>query len=317
MKKLITLLVGCSMVAAFGAPADQKNVKKKPAQKQPQPHVAPAPQRGGMKPHVQTPHGPQPGSVHNAAKIHGGNLPKQQQVHTPSNFHPNKKTNIPANNVNPEIHNQVDARDRVHANVPGVNKANKFHGVNPSGVAANASNLPAVQATGKAAAQNIRAQHANFHARPNTNVASVQYNQGYRIAGAENWRGARYEAFRSYQPVWHDRSWWHNHYSSVVLFGGGWYFWNAGYWYPAWGYDPGAAYYPYDGPIYTGSTSRRVDQVIADVQSVLQQEGYYHGEVDGLLGPLTRDALSSYQSAQGLEPTAAIDQPTLESLGLT
>jgi peptidoglycan hydrolase-like protein with peptidoglycan-binding domain len=38
--------------------------------------------------------------------------------------------------------------------------------------------------------------------------------------------------------------------------------------------------------------------------------------VDGLLGPLTREALAAYQSAQGIEPTAAIDQPTLDSLGL-
>jgi peptidoglycan hydrolase-like protein with peptidoglycan-binding domain len=60
----------------------------------------------------------------------------------------------------------------------------------------------------------------------------------------------------------------------------------------------------------------RADQIVADVQSALQEQGYYHGEVDGLLGPLTREALAAYQSAQGLYATATIDQPTLESLGL-
>ena len=37
-----------------------------------------------------------------------------------------------------------------------------------------------------------------------------------------------------------------------------------------------------------------------------------------MLGPLTREALAAYQSAQGLYATATIDQPTLESqlLGL-
>jgi peptidoglycan hydrolase-like protein with peptidoglycan-binding domain len=40
--------------------------------------------------------------------------------------------------------------------------------------------------------------------------------------------------------------------------------------------------------------------VIADVQGVLQQMGYYKGEVDGLLGPLTREALTAYQADQGL-----------------
>jgi peptidoglycan hydrolase-like protein with peptidoglycan-binding domain len=44
--------------------------------------------------------------------------------------------------------------------------------------------------------------------------------------------------------------------------------------------------------------------------------GYYRGEVDGLLGPLTREALTAYQTDNGLAPTAAIDQPTLDSLGL-
>jgi len=53
-----------------------------------------------------------------------------------------------------------------------------------------------------------------------------------------------------------------------------------------------------------------------NLQSALQQQGYYHGEVDGLLGPLTREALANYQRDQGLYATETIDQPTLESLGL-
>ena len=48
----------------------------------------------------------------------------------------------------------------------------------------------------------------------------------------------------------------------------------------------------------------------------LQQLGYYQGEVDGLLGPLTRAAIADYQRANGLVETSAIDQPTLESLGM-
>jgi peptidoglycan hydrolase-like protein with peptidoglycan-binding domain len=58
------------------------------------------------------------------------------------------------------------------------------------------------------------------------------------------------------------------------------------------------------------------DKVIADVQAVLQDMGYYTGEVDGLLGPLTREALTAYQTDNGLATTAAIDQPTLDSLGM-
>jgi hypothetical protein len=163
----------------------------------------------------------------------------------------------------------------------------------------------------------IQAQHVNFKAKPNTAIASVQFNPNYRIAAAQNWTGPQYNVFRTYQPQWHDGGWWSSHYSTVLLIGGGWYFWDAGYWYPAWGYDEAAAYYPYDGPIYVGSNPRPFDQVVADVQAVLQEQGYYKGEVDGLVGPLTREALTAYQEAAGLPPTASIDQPTLESLGLT
>jgi peptidoglycan hydrolase-like protein with peptidoglycan-binding domain len=57
-------------------------------------------------------------------------------------------------------------------------------------------------------------------------------------------------------------------------------------------------------------------QVVANVQAALQAQGYYTGEVDGILGPLTRAAIARYQADQGLEPTAAIDEPTLELLGI-
>ncbi len=112
------------------------------------------------------------------------------------------------------------------------------------------------------------------------------------------------------------QGWWRQRYNRIVVIGGGAYYWNAGYWYPAWGYDQANSYYPYDGPIY-GYNDLPPDQVIANVQSALQQQGYYHGEVDGLLGPLTRAAVADYQRANGLVETAAIDQPTLESLGMS
>jgi len=64
------------------------------------------------------------------------------------------------------------------------------------------------------------------------------------------------------------------------------------------------------------ATARPFDQVVADTQSILQEQGYYRGEVDGLVGPLTKEALATYQRDQGLEQTAAIDEPTLNALGL-
>ena len=165
--------------------------------------------------------------------------------------------------------------------------------------------------------QQVKSQHANFRAQPKPQqVQSVNFNQNHRIEGSEHWHGQQYEVFRSYHPEWHDQGWYHSHYPNVTLIAGGYYFFNAGYWFPAWGYSPSAQYYAYDGPIYVGQHAEPPDKVIADTQALLQQMGYYTGEVDGLLGPLTREALTAYQNDNGLAATAAIDQPTLDSLGL-
>jgi hypothetical protein len=144
---------------------------------------------------------------------------------------------------------------------------------------------------------------------------AVNFQQNRRIQGSQYWQGKNYWAFRNYRPSWHDRGWWRSHYNRVVFVNGGWYYWNSGWWYPAWGYVPNS-YYAYDGPIYAYD-SLPPDQVVANVQAALQAQGYYQGEVDGLLGPLTREAIASYQRDHGLYTTAAIDQPTLESLGMT
>lgn len=158
-------------------------------------------------------------------------------------------------------------------------------------------------------------QHFNLSNTANTRIASARFNAGARINGSERWQGHNYAVFRSYQPQWHDRNWWHSHHNRIVLIGGGYYYWDSGWWYPAWGYDSAYSYYPYDGPIYAYN-DLPPDQVIANVQTALQDEGYYQGEIDGLLGPLTRAALADYQRDHGLYTTAAIDEPTLSALGM-
>src|SRR5947208_6986261 len=49
-------------------------------------------------------------------------------------------------------------------------------------------------------------------------------------------RGQQYAAFRNYHRQWHDRGWWRNRYDRIIFVSGGWYYWDAGYWFPAWGY---------------------------------------------------------------------------------
>ena len=163
----------------------------------------------------------------------------------------------------------------------------------------------------------LKPQHFNIPKQPNTAKAPrVKFQQGRRIAGSQNWQGQQYTVFRNYKSEWHDQNWWRGRYRNNITFVfGAPYYWNAGYWFPAWGYNPNA-YYAWDGPIYAYNRLPP-DQVIANVQSALQQQGYYRGDVDGLIGPLTRGAIADYQRDHGLYTTSTIDQPTLQSLGMT
>jgi hypothetical protein len=140
---------------------------------------------------------------------------------------------------------------------------------------------------------------------------NVRINNDFRSSA---FRGEQYSAFRNYHRQWHDRSWWRSHCDRIVFVSGGWYYWNAGYWFPAWGYDP-YAYYAYDGPIY-GYNGLTPDQVIVDVQEQLQRAGYYDGPIDGILGPMTRESIAAFQADNGLAVTSVIDEPTLATLGI-
>lgn len=140
--------------------------------------------------------------------------------------------------------------------------------------------------------------------------------QNWQHASHANYRVRPYrDAFHNYHPYRHDRGWYSSRYDRVVVVGGGYYYWDAGYWYPAWGYDPAVAFYAYDGPIYSYD-NLPPDQVTMNVQTALQDEGYYTGEIDGQVGPKTRDALGAYQTDHNLEVTSAVDEPTVEALGL-
>lgn len=54
----------------------------------------------------------------------------------------------------------------------------------------------------------------------------------------------------------------------------------------------------------------------AAVQRRLAHLGYYHGAIDGDIGPRSRHAIRRYQAEHGLPVTGDIDRPLLRSLGL-
>jgi hypothetical protein len=123
------------------------------------------------------------------------------------------------------------------------------------------------------------------------------------------------EASRRHWHEWHDRNWWHNHCETIVFVTTGYYFLDGSYWYPAYGYDPLQTYYDYDGPVYTYS-NLLPDEVIANVQTALQNGGYYLGSITGSLSVDTRAAIANFQRDYGLPITGAIDEETVETLGL-
>ena len=347
MKKLTSLLIGCSLALAGAALAQQPVEQQSPpkgkhaaekahaTQPQPKPQAPPATHPGATQQHGATHDAgamKQQGAVHEHAATHEPGAEKSAKASEHQESATAPKTNDSADTSTPSARQQrIEQRKK---GMKGQAEAPKTP-TNPAApAAAGVGPASAVQAGGQQnvqanagakgkkpdpqQVQQIKPQHANFRAQPRPQqVPAVTYNQSYRIQGSDRWQGQHYQVFRSYHPEWHDQGWYHSRYQRVELIGGGYYFFNAGYWFPAWGYSPSEQYYAYDGPIYAGHHAEPPDKVIADVQGVLQQMGYYTGEVDGLLGPLTREALTAYQADQGLTQTAAIDEPTLDSLGMS
>ena len=171
--------------------------------------------------------------------------------------------------------------------------------------------------TGTVNRGNNQAQSFSRHLAPNTSTRPVVRNTTTRHF-VRNVTGTHvsFESARQFNwRVRHDRVWWTSHFNRFVIYGGGYYFWNNGWWYPAYGYNPYYNNYPYDGPIF-GYGYAAPGDVTTQVQQVLAQQGYYQGPIDGILGPGTRGAIAQWQADHGLVSTAAIDEQTLDSLGL-
>ena len=377
MKKLTSLLIGCSLALAGAAlaqqPVEEQSQSKgkrapgkaqatqtQPGKNAAKPQAPPATHQGAMQQHGATGAIKQPGATNERSAT---NQPpaaeKGQKTHAVREPRNAPEANARSKKATGETANEPGAgenrkgqTEQESANAPATGTDTSGHaagmperigkeqgkerkpgqgvkqpaaqaGTAPANPAINQQNAQAnagakVKKPAPQQVQQVKSQRANFKAQPKPQqVPSVTFNQNHRIEGSDRWQGQQYQVFRSYQPQWHDQGWYHSHYNNVVLIGGGYYFFNNGYWFPAWGYSASAQYYPYDGPIYSGHGAQPPDQVIAQTQDLLQQMGYYTGEVDGLLGPLTREALTAYQNDNGLTATAAIDQPTLDSLGLS
>src|SRR5438477_3907811 len=138
-----------------------------------------------------------------------------------------------------------------------------------------------------------------------------------------NWDRSRDHAWRGHHCRFINGSW--------VIFDFGfdpwWPYWYYPYNYYAdgyypyqYGYDPG--YYAsgaYQSDEYYGQNgygNAYADSTVASAQQQLAREGYYRGQIDGVLGPATRAAIAQFQTNHGLRVTGALTTDTLGALGL-
>jgi hypothetical protein len=316
MRILIVSLCSLALISVgYGAQKQEKKSQPKKKAQTAQHAAQPAHAAGGgasAKKASTATHQVQNNNRNGPAVMTGNNAQKNKKNETSTAVNQGQKRK-PAQTSNAANQTQKGKKNQTQA--ASAANTGQVKGAGKSNQAATVSGQNA--AKGKLAKNKaVKPQHFNLSKQPNTAKAPpIKFQQGRRIQGSQNWQGQKYAVFRNYQAQWHDQNWWHNHYHNNIVFAfGAPYYWNAGYWFPAWGYNPNA-YYAWDGPIYAYNRMPP-DQVIANVQATLQQQGYYRGEVDGLIGPLTRGAIADYQRDHGLYMTSTIDQPTLQSLGI-
>jgi peptidoglycan hydrolase-like protein with peptidoglycan-binding domain len=74
-------------------------------------------------------------------------------------------------------------------------------------------------------------------------------------------------------------------------------------------------------PAYSQQGTNQVNgelshQDVKQIQSRLQQEGLYHGNIDGIWGPKTQSAVGDFQQQHGLRDTGHANSQTLADLGV-
>jgi hypothetical protein len=150
-----------------------------------------------------------------------------------------------------------------------------------------------------------------------------------RSSGTSTQRALSGRIAERHDATWHsdwDRHHAHFFHNRFFVFEDGFWFGLDDGFFP-WDYYPYYAddYYPYDyytddqsydngDPVYNGVPV--ANATVQAVQTRLAQLGYYNGPVDGVFGPITRDAVAKYQIAQRLSVTGSLSPDTLRSLGL-
>jgi Ni/Co efflux regulator RcnB len=166
------------------------------------------------------------------------------------------------------------------------------------------------------------AAHGNDQARSRTKVRAAKNtataittggNRAVRSGSVRNRSrvyvgGSRY-GYRSYGYGYPYYS-----YGPSVSFGFG-YPYSYGYYpYDYYGTQPYSyGYYGYDRPAYNTYAN---GSIVIQVQSRLARAGYYHGAIDGAMGPRTHYAIQAYERDHGLRVDVTISGQLLRNMGL-
>jgi peptidoglycan hydrolase-like protein with peptidoglycan-binding domain len=181
-----------------------------------------------------------------------------------------------------------------------------------------------------------------------------QQNMSSRMGGARYYGGTRYSGTRSYAGRQYSETGYYNgtpryrpnasyygygsnYYGGTQYYGGGYPYGSSSVWpYVAASVAPYVASslsnpysyyggYPYNNSYYGGYPYRYSyygsgygydGSTAAAVQRRLGEFGYYHGVVDGVIGPRTRSAIAAFESRNGLVVDGTISRPLLNRLGL-
>jgi Putative peptidoglycan binding domain len=170
-----------------------------------------------------------------------------------------------------------------------------------------------------------------------TQVMRHNQNNSARMEGTRYYGGTRHAATRSYAPRQYTGTRYYgsrnygNYYGGTGYYYGGSAYPNYGYYsgWPSssWGSGISSGYYPYSywgGYPYGGyntysyymPTYGYSGSMVAAVQRRLGQLGYYHGVIDGVIGPQTRGAIAAFESRNGMAVDGMISRPLLDTLGV-
>jgi hypothetical protein len=106
-------------------------------------------------------------------------------------------------------------------------------------------------------------------------------------------------------------------YGPSVSFGFGYPYYGYGsYPYDSYGSYPYSYNYGYSYYNQPGYNTYGNGSIVIQIQSRLARGGYYHGPIDGVMGPGTRFAIRAYERDHGMRVDGVISGPLVRNMGL-